>query len=39
MGRVRRYKKYKAVDPFARKKASAADLEHDDPPELHAERG
>ena len=39
MGRVRRYKKYKAVDPFAKGHRSETDLVHDEPPDLHDERG
>lgn len=31
MGRVRRYKKYKAIDPFAKKRAQEEDLIHDQP--------
>ena len=33
MGRVRKYKKIKAIDPFSNKKRSV-DLKHDDPPDL-----
>ena len=39
MGRVRRYKKVKAIDPFA-KRVNKRDLDtiHDEPPQLFAER-
>ncbi len=40
MGRVRRYKKYKACDPFAKrggKKDDGVDV-HDEPPDLHEEK-
>lgn len=39
MGRVRRYKKYKAVDPFAKAQRAETDLVHDEPPDIHEERG
>ena len=39
MGRVRRYKKYKSVDPFAKGQRSETDLVHDEPPDLHEDRG
>lgn len=39
MGRVRRYKKFKAVDPFAKGHRTETDLVHDEPPDLHDERG
>ena len=38
MGRVRRYKKFKACDPFskqAKTTVSAADLDHDEPPDIY----
>ena len=34
MGRVRKYKKIKAIDPFSNKKRSGIDVKHDDPPDL-----
>jgi hypothetical protein len=40
MGRVRRYKKYKAIDPFAKGHTRAeSDLVHDEPPSVHDDRG
>lgn len=39
MGRVRRYKKFKAIDPFAKAKKAEVDLVHDEPPDVHDERG
>jgi hypothetical protein len=39
MGRVRRYKKYKACDPYAKKQKSEIDLVHDQPPEIHEQKG
>ena len=38
MGRVRRYKKFKACDPFSKQSkstVSAADLDHDEPPDIY----
>jgi hypothetical protein len=39
MGRVRRYKKIKAIDPFAKKGKVEIDTIHDEPPDMHKERG
>ena len=41
MGRVSRYKKIKACDPFAKKRSSnAVDMKHDLPPdEMNDKRG
>ena len=38
MGRVRKYKKIKAIDPFSNKKRSGIDVKHDDPPDLFDEK-
>ncbi len=38
MGRVKRYKKYKACDPCAKKK-SEIDLIHDESPEVFEDMG
>lgn len=34
MGRVRKYKKIKACDPFAKRKKAEVDVVHDEPPEI-----
>ena len=39
MGRVRRYKKYKAVDPFSKRQKAETDTVHDEPPDLFEDRG
>lgn len=39
MGRVRRYKKYKAIDPFAKGHRAETDLVHDEPPSVHEDKG
>lgn len=39
MGRVRRYKKYKAADPFSKQKKTVTDTVHDEPPDVFDERG
>ena len=39
MGRVRRYKKIKAIDPYAKKQKAEIDTVHDEPPEEYQERG
>jgi hypothetical protein len=43
MGRVRRYKKYKAVDPFSKRGGRGADAvgssKSDEPPEIHERKG
>jgi len=38
MGRVRKYKKLKAVDPASKRLSSVVDTTRDEPPELHTER-
>jgi hypothetical protein len=38
MGRVRRYKKFKACDPFSKRKITEVDNVHDEPPNLFEER-
>ena len=38
MGRVRKYKKIKAIDPFSNKKRSGIDVKHDDPLDLFDEK-
>ena len=38
MGRVKRYKKFKACDPFAKRGKVVIDTTHDEPPELFEER-
>lgn len=38
MGRVKRYKKLKSVDPMAKRQAQVVDTTRDEPPELHEER-
>jgi len=38
MGRVRRYKKCKAIDPFAKKRKAEVDVLHDEPPSVFNER-
>lgn len=39
MGRVRRYKKYKAIDPFSKRGGRGLDAAgssaHDEPPDIH----
>ncbi len=37
MGRVRRYKKIKAIDPFSKARPKAVDTIHDEPPEIFEE--
>jgi hypothetical protein len=39
MGRVRRYKKIKAIDPFAKKQKAELDTVHDEPPQDFQDRG
>ena len=38
MGRVRRYKKFKACDPFSKRNGTKIDTVHDEPPEMFEER-
>jgi len=38
MGRVRRYKKFKACDPFSKKSSAPIDTVHDEPPEMFEQR-
>ena len=38
MGRVKRYKKFKACDPFAKRTKAEVDTVHDEPPELFEQR-
>jgi hypothetical protein len=39
MGRVRRYKKIKSIDPFAKKQKAELDTVHDEPPQDFQDRG
>lgn len=38
MGRVRKYKKFKACDPFSKKGRAEVDTIHDEPPDIHEEK-
>jgi hypothetical protein len=38
MGRVRRYKKFKAADPFSKRTKVVTDTVHDEPPESFNKR-
>ncbi len=39
MGRVRRYKKIKSCDPYAKKTKSVIDVVHDEDPEVFESKG
>ena len=39
MGRVRKYKKFKACDPFSKRGKAEVDIIHDEPPEIHEDKG
>lgn len=39
MGRVKRYRKIKACDPFAKRQTKEVDTVHDQAPDLHEARG